>query len=76
MGKIKNCWNCDHQDCMVDVSGPHPYRKCSLCGATAVDLGKPSAPAYTERDATDGKIKIRVRTPARGASGPKAKHDK
>ena len=71
----RDCWHCGHQDCMVDVPDPHPYHKCSLCGATAVDLGTLSAPAYTERTERDGSAKIRVRTPGWGARGKIAKYD-
>jgi len=76
MIQSRNCWHCGHQDCMVDVADPHPYLKCSLCGATSVDLGKPSAPAFTKRTEKDGSSKIRVHTPARGCRGAGAKYDR
>ena len=49
MGELKNCWNCGQADMIRIDDGKHPYRKCSVCGATEVDVGKLGAPAFTER---------------------------
>lgn len=75
MTQSSNCWHCDGIGCMVDVVDSHPYRKCSHCGATAVDIGILSSPAFTERVVLGAHGNIERKPYLRGRRKREAKHD-
>lgn len=71
----KKCWNCGQETMLFVAEALHPYRKCSACGATDVDIPKVSAPAFSDTDDITPALHGNIRTRHMSVRRRKSKHD-